>query len=96
MRTLCQVCAIWLVTLIVAPFTAPFSIGDVSPSLKNASSHALPVARGSRRLDHRLKQIAVAAVPAHTRRPRASRARAVQRLSASPFSNSPLVLPLRI
>jgi hypothetical protein len=51
---LSRLCALWLVTLIVLPFTAPFSTCDApsSPSQSyarsladTATSHALPVAR---------------------------------------------------
>jgi len=55
MQTLARVCAVWIVALIIAPFSAPFSVGDGSPSLKNATSHALPAARPN---PHRQKRTA--------------------------------------
>jgi hypothetical protein len=87
-----RICAVWLVALILAPLSAPFSVGDVSPSLKNATSQALPVARRP------LRDKRVVDTPAATtvQQPGGSRALDVSPREAAPFSNAPLVLPLRI
>jgi len=92
MRLLSRVFAIVLVTLIVLPFSAPFSVGNVSPSVKSATSHALPAARGS----HRIKRVAGPDVRRDV--PPAAGSSAVRGGGVGPrsISNAPLVLPLRI
>jgi len=56
---LSQLCAIWLVTLVVLPFTAPFATVEADASRSDAhvrsladtaTAHALPVARVSVRV----------------------------------------------
>ena len=87
-----RICAVWLVALILAPFSAPFSVGDVSPSLKNATSHALPVARRPLRV----KRVIDTPAKTYIEPPGASRAPGAGPRPGAPFSNTPLVLPLRI
>ena len=89
-----RICAVWLVALILAPFSAPFSVGDVSPSLRNATTHALPVARSPLRVKRVLKAAAHAPARLRPRTPSTSVLAAFW-LSSS-FGNVPLVLPLRI
>jgi len=87
-----RICAVWLVALILAPFSAPFSVGDVSPSLKNATCHALPVARRSLRV----KRVIDTPARTYVQPPGATRAPGGGPCTAAPFNNAPLVLPLRI
>jgi hypothetical protein len=87
-----RICAVWLVALILAPFSAPFSVGEVSPSLKNATSHALPVARSPLRA----KRVIDNAARTHVSPPGASAALDARPRSPAPFCNTPLVLQLRI
>jgi hypothetical protein len=97
--------ALWLVTLIVLPFTAPFATyetpasrsGSTVGSLADqAATHALPVARAASRSRTRIK-IAVSAAgtticPGLPLAPgRISRATAATR-----FVSAPLAPPLRI
>ena len=87
-----RVCAVWLVTLILAPFSAPFSVGDISPSLKNATTHALPVARSPLRV----KRVLHAAARAHVARTVFGPAISARHPHSSALRNTPRVLPLRM
>jgi hypothetical protein len=100
-----RVFAVWLVTLIVLPFTAPFATYETLASrpgstvrsiTDQATAHALPVARIVSKSRTRIK-IAVSTAGAAIRLGlpiipgRISRATATTK-----FVSAPLVLPLRI
>ncbi|HXD74534.1 MAG TPA: hypothetical protein VN628_12390 [Vicinamibacterales bacterium] len=92
MRIVSRACAIVLVTLIVLPFSAPFSVGNESPSVRSATSHALPAARGP----HRIKRVADTAVRGVAAVPQAARSVHAAGARLRSASNAPRVLPLRI
>jgi hypothetical protein len=99
---LSRLCALWLVTLIVLPFTAPFSACGDAPSSRShsparsladsATSHALPVARAVVRAKH--------AVSATDARLELQLPQAAERIHHVVFSRqfvaAPLEPPLRI
>jgi hypothetical protein len=99
---LSRVCAIWLVMLIVLPFTAPFATCEVSaPSsgtgvrslADRATSHALPVPRTTRTRVKLAVSMARAAV--RLRLPLAA-AQIHHAADTTGFVSTPLAPPLRI
>src|SRR5215467_12149473 len=98
---LSQLCAIWLVTLIVLPFTAPFATVEAAASQSDshvhtiadsATAHALPVARVSVRIKAAVSTACMSGgfkLPLTTER--------VRRAAPSPrLLSAPLAPPLRI
>ena len=100
-----RVFAIWLVTLIVLPFTAPFatyealasrSSSTVRPLTDRTTAHALPVARTVSRSRMR-SRIAVSTAGATTRLGLPTGPGRIGHATATTrFVSAPLVLPLRI
>lgn len=86
-----RVCVVWLIALILSPLSAPFSVGDASP-VKNATSHALPVARSPLRA----KRVIAAAARTQVQRTAPAGAPPSSSLTGKQFGKAPLVLPLRI
>jgi hypothetical protein len=109
---LTRACAVWLVVLIVAPFSAPFSVCDVETFFDvqrmPPSSAPVKAARTAATVNdattHTLPVLRTkprVKVMDAVRRPSAwwlARATAVEasRRGSVPFANSPLVSPLRI
>ena len=109
---LTRACALWLVALIVAPFSAPFSVCDIATffDVDHTQSPAAPVtsARSAATIadatTHTLPvvrtklRVKVMDGAGHSAvRPLASgRAFAARSPGSVPFANSPLVSPLRI
>jgi len=97
--------AVWLVTLIVLPFTAPFATYEALASRSSSTvqsltdqttAHALPVARTVSRSRTRIK-IAVSTAGATIRLGLPTvPGRISHATAATKFASAPLVLPLRI
>ena len=98
---LSQLCAIWLVTLVVLPFTAPFATVEAAASRSDAhvrsladtaTAHALPVARVSVRVKVAVSTARMSGgltLPPTTER--------IHRAVSSPqLLSTPLAPPLRI
>jgi hypothetical protein len=107
-----RACAVWLVLLIVAPFSAPFSVCDVSTFVGVAQTHSSSSPMKSSRTPASLADAATHTLPVVRTIKRVKATDAVQRplpwfhapshvpssppLDAVPFAKSPLAAPLRI
>lgn len=109
---LARVCAVWLVALIVAPFSAPFSVCDATTffDVSQTQSAAAPVK--SARTAASLGDAATHTLPVVRTKPRVkvmdgvcqlsprpmtpTHTLAVSHRGSAPFAKSPLVSPLRI
>jgi hypothetical protein len=109
---LARACAVWLITLIVAPFSAPFSVCDVATffDVPHTASSAAPIK--SSRAAASLGDATTHTLPVVRAKTRIkvmdgvrhtspwsmafAAALAARRPASVPFANSPLVSPLRI
>src|ERR1051326_4835465 len=97
-----RACAVWLVLLIVAPFSAPFAVCDISTfsdvrsprrtaSVADATTHTVPVVRTIHRVkatDAGQRPLPWLHAPSYVPWSHHS--------DSAPFANSPLAAPLRI
>ena len=97
MRALSRIVAVWIVALILAPYSAPFSVCEPlvpshrAASVSDSTRHALPVTRTLKRVN-----VIDALNRASVRSPIVSTSFGERRPMAFTVNNAPLASPLRI